>query len=322
MAMERRDEILGKAVAGDGAVVPRYTLMREDGTVVEKHVALRLENPVLQAGMPYNKDFANEVLAASGVTAGTPPNLTLEQPGFVLADGAVVRMKPHVQITNSALPATLDVNGTGALAIYLQDSESFGAGMANYPLYATRWYELIYSANGFGGNGAWILQAVQSGVTRADTAARLGEWPAASYTLDNRCDMVISGDTMTITSRMPRAGNQYTCIFSMGGLSTAGVRKVFIDGLEMIQGAACLDGSPVNFDGAPFHIWAIVTVERAGRLAYFCVSGDCLKRSGGQMTGAVRAVDTDRTGNMLRNNHVTDALENHVLSSFVHFLRK
>ena len=67
-----------------------------------------------QEGKPYNKAAMDEILAASGETSGTAEALTLEQEGFVLNDGATVRIKLH---TDMAAGATLNVNGTGAKAI-------------------------------------------------------------------------------------------------------------------------------------------------------------------------------------------------------------
>lgn len=130
MAITRRDEVLGKAVASDDAVIPRYRLVAEDGRVVAEHVELQLENPVLQEGMAYNKDFANEVLAASGTTAGELPGLVLAQEGYELAEGATVRAKLHVTIPAGSSGVTLDVGGSGAVAMVTGDGSEVLPQMA------------------------------------------------------------------------------------------------------------------------------------------------------------------------------------------------
>lgn len=158
MAIERKDEVLGKAVASDAQVVPRYRLVKEDGAVVAEHVELVLENPVLQQGMPYNKDFANEVLAASGVTEGTAEALLLPQPGYVLNAGDIARICPHVDVTGLQAIATLNVQGTGAYPIQSLDDDTIGAGKS-IPLYTSRYYTLVFNGR------AWVLLGV---VSRAD----------------------------------------------------------------------------------------------------------------------------------------------------------
>lgn len=105
------DEILAKAVSSDATAVPRYNLIRPDGSVVEKNVAMKLANPVAQAGTPINKTVLDEFLAASGVTAGSAIAYTLAQDGYALFDGAPVRFRLHAA---SGAGATLNINGTGA----------------------------------------------------------------------------------------------------------------------------------------------------------------------------------------------------------------
>lgn len=114
MAVERIDEILGKAVQSDSQAIPRYDLVNPQGTTVLENVSIQLKNPITQPGMPYNKQVVDEILAASGITAGTNTAYTLQQPNFHLFDGAVVRFKLHV---DSGATPTLNVNGTGAKAL-------------------------------------------------------------------------------------------------------------------------------------------------------------------------------------------------------------
>lgn len=114
MAIQRVDEVLDKALSTDSAVVPRYDVVLPNGTKVAENAELVLKNPVLTEGMPINKQAMDECLAASGVTAGTATAFTLAQPGFVLADGALIRFRLHV---DSGATPTINVNGTGAKAL-------------------------------------------------------------------------------------------------------------------------------------------------------------------------------------------------------------
>ena len=111
MAIVRKNEVLDKALASDATVIPRYDVVAPDGSKVAENAQLVLKNPILQQGMPYSDLVMNEVLAASGTTSGTASALTLAQSGFTLTDGAVVRVKLHV---DSGATPTLNINGTGA----------------------------------------------------------------------------------------------------------------------------------------------------------------------------------------------------------------
>lgn len=115
----------------------RYAVYEENHNFLRYEYHERADEPV-QAGNPFNKALQDEFLAASGTTAGTASALTLAQPGFVLADGAAVRIKLHVD--SGAIP-TLNINGTGAKAIASQTAKnqinSFAAGT---------WVTLTYSA--------------------------------------------------------------------------------------------------------------------------------------------------------------------------------
>lgn len=152
MAIQRVDEVLDKALATDEAVVPRYDVVRPDGTKVAQDVELILKNPVLVEGMPINKEAMDEVLAASGTTGGAPSELTLVQDRFALFDGAVIRFKLHV---DSGATPTINVNGTGAKAL-MQDKYR--------PMkvtFAGTWLTAVYSSDfdffvlqGSGGGGS------------------------------------------------------------------------------------------------------------------------------------------------------------------------
>lgn len=114
MATIRQDEIIEKALPGDPSAVPRYNLRAPDGTLIGENIALELANMVTQMGTPVNAATLNEMLAASGVTAGTASAYTITQENFVLFDGAPVRFRLHVA---SGTNPTLNVNGTGAKAL-------------------------------------------------------------------------------------------------------------------------------------------------------------------------------------------------------------
>ena len=51
-----KDEILGKALASDTEIVPRYDVVLPDGTKVAENAEIVLKNPVTQEGTPYNKE--------------------------------------------------------------------------------------------------------------------------------------------------------------------------------------------------------------------------------------------------------------------------
>lgn len=150
MAKVRADEVLGKAVDTDSTAVPRYDLVAPDGRVVATNVALTLKNPIVQRGMPVDKAAMDECLAASGTTAGSATAFTLTQPNFALFDGALVRIKLHV---DSGATPTLNINGTGAKALMQSKIKPFKAGIP-----AGTWVTFVYSSD-FG----FFLQQGSSG---------------------------------------------------------------------------------------------------------------------------------------------------------------
>jgi len=76
-------------------------------------IITRADEPT-DVGCPINKTTLDELLAASGTTAGTATALTLTQDGFQLVDGACIRFKLHV---DSGAAPTINVNETGAKAL-------------------------------------------------------------------------------------------------------------------------------------------------------------------------------------------------------------
>lgn len=140
-----RDEILRPAVSTDATAVPRYNLVGPNGTIIEKNVAMRLSNPVAREGTPISKAALDEMLAASGVTAGTATAYTLAQDEYTLFDGAPVRLRLH---TASGDGATLNINGTGAKPL----RDMMGAAMPG-GIPAGTWLAAYYSAAA----GAYVL---------------------------------------------------------------------------------------------------------------------------------------------------------------------
>lgn len=138
MALVRRDEVLEKVLDTDDSAVPRFDVEGENGEILHRNVRLILKNNILTQGTPINKVALDEMLAASGVTAGTSTAYTLEQENFVLTDGALVRFRLHV---DSGATPTLNVNGTGAKRIMMSASSSMLLGSK-----AGIWYTAIYSA--------------------------------------------------------------------------------------------------------------------------------------------------------------------------------
>ena len=146
MAIERKDEVLEKALSTDASVVPRFDVVLPNGTKIAQNAEIILKNPVLQAGMPINKIAMDECLAASGTTTGTATSYLLAQPGFVLTDGATVRFKLHV---DSGATPTLNINGTGAKAIMQNKYKPMKVGVS-----AGIWLTAIYSST----LGFFVLQ--------------------------------------------------------------------------------------------------------------------------------------------------------------------
>lgn len=151
LAIERKDEVLGKALETDESVIPRFDVVRPDGSKVAENVEIRLKNPVTQEGMPINRNAMNECLAASGVTEGTDTAYTLEQPGFALADGVLIRFRLHV---DSGATPTINVNNTGAKALMVSKYKPMKAGTA-----AGIWLSAVYSSE----LGFFVLQGSSDG---------------------------------------------------------------------------------------------------------------------------------------------------------------
>ena len=109
-----------------------------------------LKNQVITAGMPVDKAAMDECLAASGTTGGSATAFTLAQPNFTLFDGALVRIKLHV---DSGATPTLNINGTGAKKLMQSKTKPFKAGIP-----AGTWVTFVYSSD-FG----FFLQQGSSG---------------------------------------------------------------------------------------------------------------------------------------------------------------
>ena len=137
MAKIRSNEILDKALPTDKAVVPRFDIEDAQGSVLAANVTLTLKNPVIQQGMPVDKQAMDECLAASGAVTGTKKALVLAQENFVLFDGAPVAIKLFDKLSGGV---TLDINNTGAKRIKTSENEDPDIGGAGV------WVSLIYSA--------------------------------------------------------------------------------------------------------------------------------------------------------------------------------
>lgn len=152
MAVVRKDEIL-QPYGTDPAPIPRYRLVDQEGNIVADGVQLQLLNTVTQEGMPVDKVAMDEVLAASGVTAGSATAYTLAQSNFVLFDGALIRFRLHV---DSGATPTLNVNGTGAKKLMMDKYKPMRAGIA-----AGVWLTAVYSQT----LDFFLLQGSGSGAT-------------------------------------------------------------------------------------------------------------------------------------------------------------
>ena len=156
MAKIRSNEILDKALPTDKAVVPRFDIEDAQGSVLAANVTLTLKNPVIQQGMPVDKQAMDECLAASGAVTGTKKALVLAQENFVLFDGAPVSIKLFDKLSAGV---TLDINGTGAKRIKTSENEDPDVGGTGV------WVSLIYSAQ----RDVYILAA--SGGSSGSSAA-------------------------------------------------------------------------------------------------------------------------------------------------------
>lgn len=121
----------------------RYAVYDDEHNFLRFEYHERADEPV-QEGNPINKALQDEFLAASGTTTGTPDAFILSQPGFVLSDGATIRLKLHTDMNKGA---TLNVSETGAHPII--DSR----GKQNKAL-AGSWVTVIYNSS----TGNFILQ--------------------------------------------------------------------------------------------------------------------------------------------------------------------
>lgn len=156
MAKVRSNEILDKALPTDKTVVPRFDIEDAQGSVLAANVTLTLKNPVIQSGMPVDKQAMDECLAASGAVTGTKKALVLAQENFALFDGAPVSIKLFDKLSGGV---TLDINNTGAKRIKTSENEDPDVGGAGV------WVSLTYSAQ----RDVYILAA--SGGSSGSSAA-------------------------------------------------------------------------------------------------------------------------------------------------------
>lgn len=158
MAKVRQNEVLGKALPSDAAVIPRFNIKAADGTTMAENTTIELANPVITEGMAVDKTAMDECLSASGRAGGTKKALTLQQENYALFDGAVVRIQLFDQMSGAT---TLNVNGTGAKCIKTLSGEDPDG------LTKDSWVDLVYSqvrdqyiVQGGGGGNAALSQSV------------------------------------------------------------------------------------------------------------------------------------------------------------------
>jgi len=123
---------------------PNRVLITPEGGTAFYGTITRADEPT-DVGCPIDKVTLDEMLAASGTTAGTATSLTLAQPGFQLADGATIRFKLHV---DSGATPTINVNGTGAKALMATKYKPMRT------TFAGTWVTAIYSSS----LGFFVLQ--------------------------------------------------------------------------------------------------------------------------------------------------------------------
>lgn len=128
-------------VATNGAI--RQGVYDVNGNLIRYEYVMR-EDDATVVGTPMNKAKLDEILAATGTTAGTSDALTLAQAGFVLLDGATVRFKLHTDMNKGA---TLNVSGTGAKTV-------LDGRKKRQKAFAGAWCTVTYS----GTDGNFILQ--------------------------------------------------------------------------------------------------------------------------------------------------------------------
>ena len=157
MATRHVDEVLAKALPGDSAVIPRFNIKDANGNTVVENATLELVNAITTAGTKINKAVLDEFLAASGVTTGSATAYKLSQTGFALTDGAMVRIRLHV---DSGATPTLNVNSTGAKALMMDANRPLKAGIK-----AGTWLTFVYSST----LGFFVQQGSSGG-----TAGRFG----------------------------------------------------------------------------------------------------------------------------------------------------
>lgn len=159
MAITRRDEVLGP-IGSETTAVPRYDLVQADGTKVAEGVSLELKNDIVEQGTTFDKNYMDEVLAATGTTAGTATALTLAQANFVLKIGVKVRFMLHTSIPQGT-NCTLNVNGTGNITL-INAGGTIAEGLP--ALDNIRIYEAVLTSNQ--GTNYWSLIGVQNAVSK------------------------------------------------------------------------------------------------------------------------------------------------------------
>lgn len=218
MAITRQNEILSKALPSDPNIIPRYDIVAPDGTVIP-NAQIILKNSIVQEGTPFNKAVLDELLAASGITTGNENAYVLEQPGFILEDGATVRFKLHVA---SGSGPTLNVNNTGAKPLMSTATKYMKVGTD-----AGMWVTAIYNAT----MQAYIVQG--NGFIPTETTTKHKYIFTESTTFNPATYGLTLGDIIKVT-----------CIGGGGGGGSGGCSGKYS---YTITGADGGDGAPSSF---------------------------------------------------------------------------
>ena len=134
-----------------GAGKANRKLITPEGGAAAFNATVTFADEPVDEGALINKLLLDELLAASGTTTGTGSALLLTQAGFVLADGATIRMKLHVDMNKGA---TLNIAGTGAHPVV----DSLGKGVKAT---AGSWVTVIYNNT----TANFVLQGSGGGAT-------------------------------------------------------------------------------------------------------------------------------------------------------------
>ena len=153
--------------------------------------------------IPSKVEYSNTPFVGTCSTAaGTMAKTVTVDSSFQLVDGVHVRVYMENANTNTA--PTLNVNGTGAKSIGIQDPYNTVSNVALSAWYAgafhrNGWFNFVYAASYNSGNGRWIIEDSPASIRLANfAAARLTTINSSNGTLVNggvRYTVVANGVT-------------------------------------------------------------------------------------------------------------------------------